>query len=114
MTQPIHMVSYRELLYTWGDMMRQKVGALALGLVGILASIFAVALHWPWPWWAWVLVSALCVIGGILTIWRDGKSNELQSAAAGKEAANASGDRSVALNTNYGIVSTGDDTTIER
>ena len=46
-------------------------------------------------------------------IWRDGKSSELQS-DADKGATTASGDRSVALNTNYGIVSTGDDTTIER
>jgi hypothetical protein len=90
------------------------VGTFIIGAVAVLASIFAVALRWPWPWWAWVVVGALCIIGGILMIWRDRKPRKLQSAGSGKEGATASGDRSVALSTNYGIVSTGDNTTIEQ
>jgi membrane protein implicated in regulation of membrane protease activity len=90
------------------------VGTYVLGAVAILVSIFAVALHWPWPWWVWVLISAPCVVSGILMIWRDGKSSELRSPDTEKGSVTAAGDRSVALNTNYGIVSTGDDTTIER
>jgi hypothetical protein len=94
--------------------MRQMIGTFILGVASLLASIFAVALHWPWTWWVWVLLGVLCMISGILIIWRDGNSSELPSAGAGKEAVTASGDRSVVLNTNYGIVSTGDDTTIDR
>ena len=90
------------------------MGTFILGAVAILASIFAVALRWPWPWWAWVLVGAPCVISGILMIWRDRKPHGLHSVGSEKEGATASGERSVALNTNYGIVSTGDNTTIER
>ena len=90
------------------------IGTFILGAVAILASIFAVALRWPWPWWAWVLVAAPCVIGGILMIWRDRTPHGQHSAGSEKEGVTASGDRSVALNANYGIVATGDDTTIER
>lgn len=90
------------------------VGTFILGILAILASVFAVALRWPWPWWAWVLIGVPCVIGGILMICCDRKPQELQSAGSEKEVATASGDRSVALNANYGIVSTGDNTTIER
>ena len=97
-----------------GWAVRQMVGTFILGAVAILASIFAVALHWPWPWWAWVLVGAPCVIGGILMLWRERKPPELQATGSDKKAATASGDRSVALDTNFGIISTGDDTTIER
>jgi hypothetical protein len=93
---------------------RQMVGTFILSVAAILASIFAVALRWPWSWWAWVLIGVPCIIGGILMICRDRKSRELQPTASAKEVTTASGDRSVALNANYGIVSTGDNTTIER
>lgn len=94
--------------------MRQMVGTFILGLVAILASVFAVALHWPWHWWVWIVVGVPCAVGGILMVWRDRKSPELQSTDSEKNVAIASGDRSVALNTNFGIVATGDDTIIER
>jgi hypothetical protein len=97
-----------------GVTVRQMVGSFILGIVAIVASILAVALHWPWSWWVWVVVVAPCVVGGILMIWRDRKSPELQRNGSEKNVATASGDRSVALNNNFGIVSTGDDVTIER
>lgn len=89
-------------------------GTFILGAIAIVVSILAVALHWPWSWWVWVVVSAPCVVGGVLMIWRDQKPSELQPTGSEKNVATASGHRSVAVNTNLGIVSTGDDTTIER
>lgn len=90
------------------------VGTFILGAVAVVVSILAVALHWPWSWWVWIVVGAPCVVGGILMIWRDKKPPELQPTGSEKNVTTASGDRSVAVNTNFGIVSTGDDTTIER
>lgn len=92
---------------------RQMIGSFILGVVAIAVAILAVALQWPWPWWAWTLVVVPCVIGGILMISRHQKSSGLRS-ESDKNVAIALGDRSVALNKNSGIVSTGDNTTIER
>jgi hypothetical protein len=93
---------------------RQMIGTLLLGVVGIVASILAIALDWPWPWWVWVLLGASCAIGGILMLWRDRKPSEFQTSGSKKNVAVASARRSVAVNNNPGIISTGDDTTIER
>ncbi len=94
--------------------MRQMIGSFILGVVAITVAVLAVALQWPWPWWAWIVIGVPCVIGGILMIWRDRKSHGLQESRSGKNVVTASGARSVALNNNSGIVSTGDNTTIER
>lgn len=90
------------------------IGTFILAVVAIVASILAVALHWPWSWWVWVLVGAPCVLGGILMIWRERKPSESQPTDSEKSVATALGDRSVAVNNNSGIISTGDNTTIER
>lgn len=94
--------------------MRQMVGSFILGVVAIVASILAIALRWPWSWWVWVVVGAPCAAGGILMIWHDRKTPELQRAGPEKNVVTASGDRSVALHNNFGIVSTGDDVIIEQ
>jgi hypothetical protein len=94
--------------------MRQMIGSFILGVIAIVASILAVALHWPWSWWVWVLLGVPCVISGILMIRHGRKQSELPSTGSGKSVVTASGDRSVALNNNLGIISTGDDTTVER
>jgi hypothetical protein len=96
-----------------GVAVRQMIGTFILGVVAILVSIFAVALHWPWPWWAWLSVLTPCVIGGILMMWRSQKSHKLRPSGSERNIATASGNRSIALNNNSGIVSTGDDTTVE-
>jgi len=93
---------------------RQMIGTFVLGVVAIVASILAVALRWPWPWWVLVLVGALCVTGGTLMIWRERKLSQVQSSGSAKSVATARGERSVAVNKNVGIISTGDNTTIDR
>jgi membrane protein implicated in regulation of membrane protease activity len=96
-----------------GTVVRQ-IGAFILAVIAIVATILAVALKWPWPWWAWVLLGTPCVIGGVLMIWRERKPSESHSARAKKNIARASGERSIAVNRNSGIIATGDNTTIER
>lgn len=93
--------------------MRQMIGTFIVGVVAIVASILAIALHWPWPWWAWVVIILPCLIGGILMILRERERFESRPPGS-QDAVTASGERSVIVNTNTGIVATGDDTTIER
>jgi tetratricopeptide (TPR) repeat protein len=82
------------------QVMRQAIGTLILGAVGILATVLSVALDWPWPWWTWALLSALCVACGVLMAWRSTKTTGF-----GEPRPIASGNMSVAINTNYGTVS---------
>lgn len=94
--------------------MRQMLGTFLLGIAGIAATVFAIAADWPWRWWAWAAVAVPSLIGGVLMIWRDRKPDRSASPRSGDGGVTASGERSVALETNLGIVSTGDDATIER
>ena len=94
--------------------MRQMIGTVIFAVAAIVVAVLAVALHWPWSWWVWILIAVPCAVAGVLMLWPEQKSPESQSAGSGKTVVTAKGKRSVAVNKNSGIISTGDDATIER